>query len=240
MRPAAGKGSISWRPMLVLLVLAGSVSAGYGLQGPVRFEPAASVEFGRFVPESMGRWKRVAVRDPADLPEAVQVNEFFQALYGHPEFGQYSITLEYTADSRRRYELHYPDVCHGVRGDRLVIHPPQALDAGGAAPIQVALMEWQHPNRRHQALAVYWYVTSDGITADSVRLKWDQALSGLLGRPEAAVLVRVDAFFEQALTPPRRDRLLAGVGDLVRALHRELDEPVKALLFTKVGEDISS
>jgi EpsI family protein len=225
---------------MVLLALAGSIAADYGLQGPERFEPSGQLGFERFVPDSMGGWQRMAVRDPADLPEAAQVNEFFQAMYGHPEFGRFSLTLEYTADSRRRYELHYPDVCHGVRGDRLVVYPPRVIDVGEPMPIEAALMEWQHPDLDHQALAVYWYVTSDGVTADSVRLKWDQALAGLLRRPEAAVMFRIDGFFDEALTPLRRDRLLVGVEDLVRSLSRALDEPDRALLFTELPRKTSS
>lgn len=225
---------------LILLLLALCAAAGYGFEGPERFAVGAEVGFADIIPESVGSWQRLEMRDPKDVPEALQVNEFFQALYGHPEFGRYSVTLEFTSDSRRRFELHYPDVCHQVRGDRVILHPVRAIDAGGRAPIPAAMMEWQHVNGRYQALAVYWYVTAEGVTADSARLKWDQALAGLLRSPQAALLLRVDAFHDDNLTPASRARLLDGVDDLLRSLYLALDEKPRALLFNKLAQGTST
>ena len=92
-------------------------------------------------------------------------------------------------------------------------------------------MEWQHPDRHRQAYAAYWYVTRNGVTTDTMELKWAQALAGLLRRPEAAVLVRIDAYFNHTLSRSSRQHMLDGVDDLVRSLHAALDEPNKNLVF---------
>jgi hypothetical protein len=45
-----------------------------------------------------------------------------------------------------------------------------------------------------------------------------QALSGLLSRPEAAVMVRFDAFYEQKLDPQKRTELI----DAIKALSQKI------------------
>jgi EpsI family protein len=228
----------TWRQLMILLVLAGSAVVGHSVEGPERFGSSQRVGFAQFMPHSMGGWIRQTDRNPADVPELLQVNEIFQAMYRHPGFGRYAITLEYTADSRRRHELHYPDVCHPIRGDRVVAYPPRSVDLDGRQPFQASLMEWEHPTGRSRALTVYWYVTSDGITTNTARLKFDQAVAGLLRRPEATIMFRVDAFFDQDLNLARKQQLLGGVDDLVRELNSALAAPQNMLIFEKLKKEI--
>ena len=99
-------------------------------------------------------------------------------MYSHPTFGQVALTLEFTSDSRREFELHFPDICHRIRGDQVVIYPPDHLNLMDGRSIDVAIMDWQQANGGHSAVTAYWYVTPDGITIDSMNLKIKQVLAG--------------------------------------------------------------
>jgi hypothetical protein len=221
----------AWRQSLLLLVLAGSALAGHSMNGPEPLQPSQRLGFAQFMPQTMGEWQRRPEQAPVDMPESLQINELFQAMYLHPEFGRYAITMEYTADSRRRYELHYPDICHTVRGDRVVIYPPWLVGVQDLDPIKASLMEWEHPSGRNRALTAYWYVNGDGVTSDTARIKLNQALAGLMRKPEASVMFRVDAFFERDLNPARKRELLSGVTDLIQSLRSELEESHSKLIF---------
>jgi EpsI family protein len=187
------------------------------------------------IPANLGDWTKVNPTTPIENND-VNYNEIYQALYTHPEFGRMAVTIEYTSDSRRQFELHYPDICHEIRGDRVIEFPSRNLVLPEGTSVEAAIMTWQQPQEGNGALTAYWYVTRQGVTTDTVKLKWDQALSGLLRRPSEAVMVRFDSFYRSVLPGPQRETRMKAVDDLVSHLNHALKPDLSRQLFTQLDE----
>jgi len=222
---------------LILALLGSLAVAGPLLGHPDKFDRGKKVGFAQMIPERLGEWERVATKVAEEMPAELDVNEIYQVLYAHPNFGQVALTLEYTSDSRREFELHYPDVCHSIRGDRVVTYAPARLDLSDGRHIDAAMMNWQQRNGGYNAITAYWYITADGLTTDSMKLKVKQALSGLFSRPEEAVMVRFDAFYERDLSPQKRTDLFASIKALNHNIERGIDLKAKTLLYKQLNKE---
>ena len=228
----------NFRGAVVLALLGCLVLAGTLMGSPLKFNEEKMVGFSAMVPTRPGAWKQTSVKNPKNMPEGLNVNELYQALYTHPEFGQVALTLEYTSDSRREFELHYPDVCHGIRGDRIVTYPPTQFELSDGRSINAAMMNWQQSNGEYSAVTAYWYVTADGVTTDSMKLKIKQAFSGLFSRPENAIMVRFDAFYDDAFTPEMRAALVTAIKTLSQDIESQIDARAKTILYRHFDEEI--
>jgi hypothetical protein len=69
-----------------------------------------------------------------------------------------------------------------------------------------------------------------------VKLKWDQALSGLLRRPSEAVMVRFDSFYRSVLPGLQRETRMKAVDDLASHLNHALKPDLSRQLFTQLDE----
>ena len=187
------------------------------------------------IPANLGDWSKVNSAKPIENND-VNYNEIYQALYTHPEFGRMAVTIEYTSDSRRQFELHYPNICHEIRGDEVIEFPSRNLVLPDGHSVEAAIMSWQQPHDGNEALTVYWYVPRRGVTIDTVKLKWDQALSGLLRRPSEAVMVRFDSFYRSVLPGLQRESRMKAVDDLASHLNRALKPDLSRQLFTQLDE----
>jgi len=187
------------------------------------------------IPANLGDWTKVNPTTPIENND-VNYNEIYQALYTHPEFGRMAVTIEYTSDSRRQFELHYPNICHEIRGDQVIEFPSRNLALPDGRSVEAAIMSWQQPHDGNDALTAYWYVTRQGVTTDTVKLKWDQALSGLLRRPSEAVMVRFDSFYRSVLPGLQRESRMKAVDDLASHLNRALKPDLSRQLFTQLDE----
>jgi len=226
-----------YRSAVVLVLLGCLAVAGPLLDSPRKFDRNKTVGFAAMIPASPGEWNRVSVKNSQDMPEELDINELYQVLYAHPNFGQVALTLEYTSDSRREFELHYPDVCHGIRGDLVVPYPPGRFELSDGRFINAAMMNWQQRNGEHSAVTAYWYVTADGVTTDSMNLKVKQAFSGLLSKPEEAIMVRFDAFYEQTLSPQKRTDLFAAIRELSHNIESEIDSRANTMLYKHFNKE---
>lgn len=230
--------SASWRRWLVLLVLAVTALGGSFGTGADKFNAQHELGFRHQIPSVLGDWRNTTPSD--HVPGAgVNFNEIFQGLYEHPELGRVALTIEYTSDSRRQFELHYPDVCHEVRGDRVVSYPSSRLQLPEGAAVEAALMSWHRPDNEYQALTAYWYVTRAGVTTDTLRLKWAQALSGLIQRPSEAVMVRLDAFYDPAEGGGQRPARLRAIADMTMQLSRAIGPGLHRPFFERLDEETS-
>lgn len=187
------------------------------------------------IPAILGDWTKVNPTTPIENND-VNYNEIYQALYTHPEFGRMAVTIEYTSDSRRQFELHYPNICHEIRGDEVIEFPSRNLALPDGRSVEAAIMSWQQPLGGNEALTVYWYVTRQGVTIDTVKLKLDQALSGLLRRPSEAVMVRFDSFYRSVLPGLQRESRMKAIDDLVSHLNHALKPDLSRQLFTQLDE----
>ena len=226
-----------YRDGMVLFLLGCLAIAGSFFGHPEKFDRNQRVGFAAMIPESPGQWSQVSVKS-SDVPtEQLDINEIYQVLYSHPSYGQVALTLEYTSDSRREFELHYPDVCHSIRGDQVVLYPPGRFELSDGRFIEAAMMNWQQRNGGYNAVTAYWYVTPEGITTDTMRLKVKQALSGLFSKPEAAVMVRFDAFYEQTLSPQKRTDLFNAIKTLSQNIESEVDSRANTILYKHFNQE---
>lgn len=222
------------RDMVTLLLLVCCAIAGPLIGQPQKFDRGNRMGFATMVPTQLGEWQQVSLKEPGNLPEQLDINELYQTLYSHPSLGQIALTLEYTSDSRREFELHYPDICHSVRGDKVVPYSPQPLVLSNGRTIHAALMNWQQQGDGYNALTAYWYITPDGLTIDSGRLKIQQALAGLFSSPEAAVMVRFDAFYELPLTPQKRTDLIKAIAAFNHQFETGIDSQANNLFYNQL------
>ena len=227
------------RELFVLLVLTAVSTAGTSLGGQVKFDPDRQLGFEQMIPTELEQWERLVVGSPGAPPDGLMINELFQALYTHPDYGRLAITLEYTSDTRRQFELHYPDICHSIRGDQVITYPAEDLRLADGRFVRYSMMDWQQHPGASSALTVYWYVTPDGTTINTFQLKMDQFLSGLLRRPGEALMVRLDAFYDRPLDMANRSKLKAGILQMINHLHANLDPLSQDLLFNELkGEKV--
>jgi len=225
-------GNLVGLALLGMLTLAGPL-----LGHPLKFDRSKRVDFAAMMPVNPGQWEQVSLKNSESLPDKLDINELYQALYAHPVYGEVALTLEFTSDSRREFELHYPDICHSVRGDMVVPFPKDQIALSDGSEINAEIMSWQQRNDGYRALTAYWYVTPDGITTDSMELKIKQALSGLFAKPEQAVMVRFDAFYEETLSSEKRSMLLSAIRALNRDIESQIDSKTKTLLYTHLNKD---
>ena len=226
-----------YRDGMVLALLGLLAVAGPLLGQPHKFDRSKRVNFSEMIPARPGEWKQESIRNSGKTPEELDINELYQSLFSHPDLGQVALTLEYTSDSRREFELHYPDICHSVRGDHVVFYPNWRLQLSDGYFIDAAMMNWQQRNGGHSAVTVYWYVTPDGITTDSMKLKVKQVFSGLLSKPEEAVMVRFDAFYEEEINPQKRADLITAIKSLSHNIETEIDSRANTMLYRHFNKE---
>jgi len=215
----------------VLAVVAVSAGRSHSLD---KFDTDRRLGVSGQIPAALGDWRAV-MPAAAEDQAGIAYNEVYQALYEHPHFGRIVLTVEYTSDTRRQFELHYPDVCHRVRGDTVVNYPRWNLLLAGGESVPAAVMSWQQPDEGYAALAVYWYVTREGITTDTVSLKWQQAFSGLMSRPSEAAMVRLDSFYQSDSPELERQARLHAVTDFAGRLEEALEPRLAKTLFNHLN-----
>ena len=223
------------RNALVLSVLVLVAVGGQHSQELEKIRKDKRLGFSDYMPATLGNWTSLTQK-PADIGGSINFNEIYQALFSHPELGRMAITIEYTSDSRQQFELHYPDICHEARGDRIIPIPAQNFPLQDGSSVAAAMMSWQKVGGGHDALAAYWYVTPDGVTSTTVRLKWDQALSGLLRRPTEAVMVRFDSFYRSNSREEQQLTRIQAISDVLLHMSRTLDPEFSRLLFKQLED----
>jgi len=155
----------------------------------------------------------------------------FQGFYYQPIRGYLGLTVEYSSDSRRKYELHFPDICHAARGDRVIEFPSFEVKLGRGRLLSVALLSWEYLLKSQKALCAYWYVVGNRSSISTTKLKIKQIFAGLLTKPEDTVLVRIDVFFKQALTKDKKEETVVILKAFIKGLYSELIDQSKGVLY---------
>ena len=225
------------KDMFVLVLLGLLAIAGPLLGQPNKFDRNKRVGFAAMIPANPGDWTQISSKSSEEMPDKLDINELYQVLYSHPSLGQVALTLEYTSDSRREFELHYPDVCHSIRGDDVVPHPPGRFALTDGRFIDAAMMNWKQRNGGYAAMTAYWYVTAEGVTTDSMKLKIKQAFSSLFSKPEEAVMVRFDAFYENNLSPQKLKDLFEAIKELSHNIESEIDPRASTMLYKHISKE---
>ena len=234
--------AIAWkkpwqRNALALSVLMLVAIWGQHSQELEKFGKDKRLGFANYMPETVGDWKNVSHKPVEN--SSLNYNEIYQALFSHPELGRMAMTIEYTSDSRQQFELQYPDICHEARGDLIIPFPSRTFQLQDGNSVNAAMMSWQQIGGDHDALAAYWYVTPDGVTSNTVKLKWEQALSGLLRRPTEAVMVRFDSFYRSISPEDQRVTRIEAIRDLTFHMSQVLEPGFSRILFKQL-EDLKT
>ena len=235
--------AVVWRKPWQRKVLALSVLVLVAIWGQhsrelEKFGKDKRLGFANYIPETLGDWSNVTQK-PVENGDSINYNEIYQALFSHPKLGRMAMTIEYTSDSRQQFELHYPDICHEARGDRIIPFPSRNFPLQDGNSVNAAMLSWQQLGEGHDALAAYWYVTPDGVTSNTVKLKWDQALSGLLRRPTEAVMVRFDSFYRSISQEEQRLTRIEAISDLLFHMSQSLEPGFSRILFKQL-EDLKT
>ena len=190
-----------------------------------------SLGLRQIIPNQIVGWKLVRVGNPKEIAGLTFINEMFQGIYYHPTHGYLGLTVEYSSDSRRKYELHFPDICHRARGDRVIKFPPfeVSLDSGRLLP--VALLSWEYTLKSQNAFCAYWYVVGDEPSISTLKLKIKQLIAGLLNRPEDTVLVRIDSYYKQSLSSAKKEKTLIFLKEFIEALYSKILPQSRRFLY---------
>jgi len=183
------------------------------------------------VPDQVDTWQKVRNDDPTDLDGVSFLNEMSQSLFYDQDKGYLQVTLEYSSDSRRKYELHFPAICQAARGDEVIKYPEQILLLPPATELPVAFLSWLQKSKNRGAVTLYWYVVGDKTFSSTWSLKLKQAFAGLFNRPEQSVMVRIDAFYQEGLTEAGKAEKRRELKLFATALYNELEQRPRRLLY---------
>lgn len=189
------------------------------------------LELHKIIPVQIDGWKLVRSAIPKKIAGLVFINEMFQGFYYHPDHGHLGLTVEYSSDSRRKYELHFPDICQATRGDRVIKFPSFEVTIGKGRLLPVAFLSWEYQLKSQKAFCAFWYVVGNESSISVTKLKIKQVFAGLLNRPEDTVLVRFDYFYEQALTRAQKEKTVVILKEFIRGLHSELTDQSRGVLY---------
>lgn len=214
--------------LIAVLALLGAAAVSPWLPAPAKERPLARVGFADLVPDRAGPWKRVSLRELS--PEG-SANEMVEALFAAEGEPDALLTLEYSSDQRRAHELHYPHICHRVRGDELVIHPERRLALVPGLELPLFAFEWHQRPAGARASCVFWVVLDGEPTSDVAAVKWRQLWTGLLGHVHEGVLVRLDTLHAGEPDVAARARVAASLESFLRELHAALPPGAGPRLF---------
>jgi EpsI family protein len=214
--------------LLALLAIAALVPFLFTLE---KHQAASTLGLEMMAPLQVGDWQQVHSRVPDLMGGNQAINEMFQSLYFNQISGYLLLTLEYSSDSRRKYELHFPAICQAARGDTVIEYPVENLVLGNGSTQPMAFLSWQHATKPQGAQCAYWYVVGGTATVSTLQLKVKQALAGLLHKPEDSVLVRIDAIYEEGMTETGKADKRHELKKFAQGLYNELKDQPRRILY---------
>ena len=214
--------------ILTILIVVSLFSLFGNLQ---KYSGSKEMDLKKIMPVEVNGWKLVRTNTEVGIEGYVSINEMFQGLYYHPVHGYLGVTVEYSSDSRRRYELHFPDICQEARGDKVIKFPPfhVMLDNGKSLP--VALLSWEYPLKSQKALCAYWYVVNGDPSISTLNLKIKQIVAGLLTKPRDSILVRIDRSYKEALTEGRVENKISLLKKFIKDLYSGIKGRSRRILY---------
>ena len=219
-----GSAALSRAALLVLL----AALAGGSVLHARRVRPAAEpVRFDEVMVARAGDWTRVTGR--AQRTE-VNVDALTSARYRRADGALLQLTLAASGDARRQFEMHYPDVCHEIRGDAVNALGPAVVPLAGGGAWPARAFSWSQPSYPAGALCLYGVVFGGRPMPHSLAAKWTQLSASLLGQTLEGHVLRVDVF-----APRENEARLAAALDFLTALDASLDAPQRASLFGRTN-----
>ena len=132
---------------IAAIVLLAALAIGSVAQAQ-RVRPVSEpVRFDAMTLARAGAWSRVP-----DSPtrSKVNVDALTSARYRRADGALLQLTIASRGDARRQFEMHYPDLCHELRGDVVDAQSPRlvSLPHGGPWPVQV--FSWRPAARKRR------------------------------------------------------------------------------------------
>ena len=204
--------------VLLGLLAAGSVRAARDVRRdttPIRFDAA--------LPARADAWVRAT---GVGASAEVNVDRLVSARYARADGARLRFTIAASGDARRQFEMHYPDVCHEVRGDVVGDLGAAPVSAGGSSAWPARAFTWQQRSGNAGALCLYGVVFGSRAMPHSWSAKWTQMAASMAGSTLSGHMLRVDVFVPAATA----DRLAVARAFLT-SLDSALDESMRAALF---------
>lgn len=223
------RGGFRRTATVAALLAVTAITAVFG-QGHEKERPTLRLGLAKMLPSEFQGWAYTPARTTLREGDPEFLNELFEGIYTKPGLGSVVLTVEFSSDSRRRYELHLPDVCHRYRGDAVLMKDPTRLALPDGREMDLALMQWEYPLRGVTALCAYWFVIGGRQSADVGAMKIRQLLAGLAFRGSTSLLLRVDVLSRNT---PAGDLAhdLALITLFTRELYDVLDSGARSALF---------
>ena len=207
---------------LVLLTL-GVLAAG-SLVSARRARPFSDpVRFDHVMVPRVGAWVRLT---ETLARTEVNVDELTTARYSRGDGSLLQFTVAASGDARRHFEMHYPDVCHEIRGDQVNELGPRPVVLAAEREWPAQAFTWRQASRATGALCLYGLVFGGRPMPHSLAAKWTQLSASVLGTTLEGHMLRVDVF-----APSGTDDRLAAAIDFLSSLDATLDAPLRGKLF---------
>ncbi|MBF0408472.1 MAG: exosortase-associated EpsI family protein [Candidatus Riflebacteria bacterium] len=195
--------------------------------------PELRKDFDKIIPRNFGGWEFIPLKTRVSNEKTSFLSEIYEAKFRHPKMGEIFLTIEFGSDSRKKFQLHMPHVCHRVRGDQISILDPLEVAMKDGRNINTALLDWYYPKNKAGALCSYWLIIADKAYSSYFQISMSQFFAGLLYRTQDSILVRIDTFYLKTPNVKERKLLQFMISIFVRDLYQSLGEKEKHLLFAE-------
>lgn len=189
------------------------------------------IGLANFLPEEVPGWTLTRLETPPEELDFEYLNELYKGVFVDSDQEPVVLLIEYGSDFRRRYQMHFPDVCHQNRGDEVRVLPKTQFVLSDGRAIDSALIEWYYPKKNVRALCAYWLVISNHQTANIFELKLRQFFAGIFQAPKDVYLVRFDTFYQTQETEKERSARLELLKGLVGQFYDALPEDSRLRFF---------
>ena len=163
------------------------------------------IHLASLIPQQFEGWSAFPY-DTAGFQDSWQsINELYLAEYEKedlysllgPGAKRVGLAIEYSSDLRNNFSFHFPENCHRAGGNQVDFLKPLEVPLPGGRIFRVKLIFIRGVQGTHESvdkLVAYWLVMDGKHHYETLFVKLDQMMAGLLSGAKTGVLVRVDFF----------------------------------------------
>ncbi len=229
------------RDMVMAILMVGAVL--FVLTHPAEKQSAVEkLNLVTFVPEVFASW-RSNTYDTSNYSDKWQsINEILMRTY-YKEKGGFSLlrkasrlnfVLEYSSDLRKNFSFHFPENCHRASGNEVEFLKPLQIEIESGKVIKgkrLFIRGKRGTAEEIDKVVVYWLVIDGKQYYETLPIKLDQMVSGLLKQSKRGFLVRFDYFDFDKYTPENLEMASQRINEFVRDLYDGVDEKTRKLIF---------
>lgn len=210
------------------------------LLNPARkFAAGDKINLNNVVPETFCGWQSHTYDTSSYSDKWQSINELLMRIYAKKEgvllrkSTQITFTLEYSSDLRKNFSLHFPEGCYRAGGNEIEFFKPLEIKLGPGKVIKgkcLYIKGRANSSEESDKLVIYWLVIDNTQYYETLWVKFDQMLSGLLKKSKKGFLVRFDYSdikYSQTDILRAKEKILGFVTDL----YGSLDENSRLMVF---------